>query len=221
MRVASRVGHVDYASFLACIHSSGRLAIGREFDLASDGLEVALRELDKQTRFDGPAGLPDFDPIAAAWGVARLHAACVLFVHRDYEPDVLTAQLLAEFPASLDAPESHYSVDLALRHLPDIWGLARGVAPGDPLMAAMRRLGAQWPLSSVGLTRLGPVDATPLLANAGLRRLYVDRILQRAGQERAEDPDVAAALEAAIGNHRELARAVLGQPREIQPDLPQ
>jgi hypothetical protein len=211
----SRVQHVDYASFLAHIHSSGRLAVGREFGLSTDGLVAALQQLDEIVRIDGPSDLPELDLDAAVWGVARLHAACVLLAHRDHGVEVIEQQMLAACPSAWSAPATHYSVDLSLRHLPDVWRLARGMAPADPLLAALRGLGARWPLSSVGLPQLGDVDSQPVLANAGLRRMYVDRILRREDKERAQDPAVAAAVEAGLGEHREFARSVLAVHDEL------
>jgi hypothetical protein len=143
----SRVQHVDYASFLAHIHSSGRLAVGREFGLSTDGLVAALQQLDEIVRIDGPSDLPELDLDAAVWGVARLHAACVLLAHRDHGVEVIEQQMLAACPSAWSAPATHYSVDLSLRHLPDVWRLARVLGCHN---LAMSILSQSWPTRACG-----------------------------------------------------------------------
>jgi hypothetical protein len=77
---------------------------------------------------------------------------------------------------------------------------------------ALRRFACAWPLSSVGIADLGPLDddAVAVIAgDEGLRRLYVDRILRHDDAKRVEDPRIARAVAAAVGEHREFARSVL------------
>ena len=200
---------MNYATFLSRIHAPERLAVGPHFDLATDGLPQALQQLDEMVRIDGPTELPDYDPAAGAWGVARLHAACVLLAHRDLDAAAIEQHLSVACPHSLQEPATHYSVDLAMRHLPDLWRLARSSSMVPPLAKALRRLAASWPLSSVGIEQLGPVEDSPLLANAGLRRMYVERILRRQDRERTQNPAVPAAVEVGINEHRDFARSVL------------
>jgi hypothetical protein len=77
---------------------------------------------------------------------------------------------------------------------------------------ALRRFACAWPLSSVGIADLGPLDddAVAVIAgDEGLRRLYVDRILRHDDAVRVQDPRIARAVAAAVGEHREFARSVL------------
>ena len=43
-----------------------------------------------------------------------------------------------------------YFVDLTFRYLPDLLQLAKGLAPGDALVAQLKATARQWPLSLVG-----------------------------------------------------------------------
>ncbi|MCB9883924.1 MAG: hypothetical protein H6838_00450 [Planctomycetes bacterium] len=194
--------------FLASLRDPGRVAVLRQTPAPTPELAAQLRALDADERCLFP-GLPDLDMNAAIWSTTVLYSACSLYAHRDLGVEEIGRRLDAPCPSSPRAAATHYSVDLTMRHLPDLVLLARGIAPGDPLLAALRRIGAAWPLSSVGMSGLGAVDAAPVCANGALLQHYVDRILLHRDRSRASDPRVAEAIEAAVGDHRELAAAVL------------
>lgn len=200
---------MDLGQFFLALQGSGRVVVPRSSPPAPGDLPRVLREFEAAVRADAPSGLPEPDFAAATWAVELLHAACRLFVYRDLPADAGEQLLAAPCPAALAASATHYSVDLALRQLPALLQLARGAAPGDPLVAALQALAIHWPLSSVGIPDLGRLDVAPLLADAGLRRYYVDRILRLRDGSRAAEPAVAVAIAAAVGGHRELARGVL------------
>ena len=195
---------MDYGAFLAGVHSSGYLAVDPVFELENGSLVAQLQEFDATVRGDAPAGMPTLDVEAAAAGVRVLHSACVLLAHRELEIDEHQTRLVVQ-GVDLRAPSAHYSVDLALRHLPDVVGLARGRSPGDPLLGALHKVCRVWPLSSVGVELAesvdAPVDASVVVSHQGLRRFYVDRILRRRDRRRATDPSVRGAIQAAIGEH--------------------
>lgn len=197
---------------LAAIEADGRVLVAADFDADPTGLDARLRELDAAVRADGPRDLPALDLEAATWATGRLHAVCVLLVHRQFGAEVVARECTVPCPAPAAATPAaraaqHYSVDLTLRHLPDALRLCRLLAPADPLRDAIHTLLRDWPLSAVGVPDLGPVDPGPLLADPGLRRLYVDRILSR--------DDVDAAL------HEAVRPTVLGAIGEVhQPIAP-
>lgn len=168
-----------------------------------------LCDLDVAVRTDAPPGLPEFVVDTALWAAERLlvgHAAVSAPLAAAVE---LAQRLSLPCPAPAIAAASHYSVDLALRHLPELMRRASALDAADPRLAALRDLARAWPLSSVGVPALGPVAIGPLLQNVGLRRLYVDRILRLDDRDRAADPAIAAALAATVGEHRAFARSVL------------
>jgi len=203
---------MDLGTFLLRLQGSGDVAVGRELPPPpGDALRV-LADVDEVIRIDGPAGLPPFDVTAARWAAERLYAACSLFVHRDLGAADVEAQFTLPCPSDRGLAATHLAVDLTFRHLGELLSQARGVAPGDPLVVALRRFACAWPLSSVGIADLGPLDddAVAVIAgDEGLRRLYVDRILRHDDAKRVQDPRIARAVAAAVGEHREFARSVL------------
>lgn len=203
---------MDLGRFLLRLQGSGDVAVARTLPPPSGDAERVLADFDAAIRLDGPAGLPPHDAAVAKWAAERLYAACALFVHRDLGKDAIAVQFTAPCPGDRDRPATHLAVDLTFRHLRELLALARGVAPADPLVVALRRWAREWPLSSVGIADVGPVDAAAVAAIAadeGLRRLYVDRILRHDDVSRVEDPRIARAIAAAVGEHREFARSVL------------
>lgn len=204
---------MDLGQFLSCLRESGHAKVVRDEAVPAGEVAAVLRRVDADVRLDAPSGLPDLDLPAAIWGAERLYSACALFLYRDLGSDAVLRRLGVVCPSPVARPATHYAVDLSLRHLRELAQLARGVAPDDPLLVALRSLATAWPLSSVGMPDVGAVDPGPLCANAGLFRLYVDRILEQGDQARATDPRVATAIAAAVGEHRELADSFLGAPR--------
>ena len=208
---------MDLGLFLTQLHESGRVQVGRDERIPEGRAPVVLRELYRATCFAGPAGLPEFDPVAALWAAEWFHAACQCFVHRDLGAAEVERRLGSPCPSDRTSPAAHLSVDLTLRHLPDLIGLVRGIAAGDPLLVVMRAVGRDWPLSSVGMQDIGDVDIDPLLRHGGLRVLYVDRVLAAKDAVRAQDERVRRALAGAYGEHMQLAR---GTSREFDSPPP-
>ena len=110
-----------------------------------------------------------------------------------------------------------YSADIAFSYLPDLFQLARGISPDDPLVQAMRELARQWPLSSVGIPILGDVDPAPFIENPCLRELYIERILQRRDRSRLKYPAVRAAIRRAVGAYHDLAPEMMTAISQEEP----
>jgi hypothetical protein len=206
------IAAMSLGEFLARLQESGCVRVVRDEAGPRPGdVERVLREVDAATRLELADGLPALDLPAAVWGVALLYQGCAALTYRDLDAAAVARRLGRACPSSGDAPATHYSVDLALRALPDLFDLARGLAAADPLLGDLRRVGQQWPLSSVGCEGIGGVDAAPLLAAPGLCLLYVDRILRRDDATRLADPHVARAVAAALSGHPELAPAAVAR----------
>lgn len=207
---------MDLDQFLLRLQGSGRVTVGRDRAPEPGDLAAVLRDIDAAVRIDAPAGLPELDLPAAVWAAERLYAACALFVYRDLDAHEVQQRLAVACPSPIDRPSTHYAVDLTFRHLPELVQLARGLSPDDMLVQHLHTLAAAWPLSSVGMRGLGEVEVTPLCANDGLRRLYVDRVLRHDDRARAADPRIARAIAAAVGEHREFAKSVLAVHDALQ-----
>jgi len=205
---------MELTAFLHALQTRRVVTTETHRDVAFSGLDQSLRELDQMVRINGHAELPEFHLAAACWATEELHAVWLALPHPAPESGAPPAPRLT--PCALDraAPSTHYSVDLTMRHLRHLWQQTQGIASAAPLLDALRAMATAWPLSSVGIKGLSDeeiaaMDATPVLANAGLRRMYVDRILRLRDETRTRDPAVAAAVATGIEEHRDFARSVL------------
>jgi hypothetical protein len=168
------------------------------------GLASAIEQLDVHARLDLPGTAPDLAPDVTSWAATMLHRACQFQVYRDVDADEVRRGLALPCPAK-PSPSVCYSGDLVLRHLHEIWSLARGIAQEDPLVEALVELARAWPLSSVGIPNLGKVNVSAFIHHPALRRLYADRIIARQDSSRLDNPEAADAVREAIGAFQEIA----------------
>jgi hypothetical protein len=169
------------------------------------GVTGALEAMDAAARAEVAYGAPPLMMDVARWAAGRLYQACQFLVYRDVEAEAVRAGCAVACPAAAASPAVCYSADLMLRYLPDVYALARGVAREDPLVEGLVSLARAWPLSSVGMAEVGKVDVAAFIGHAGLRRLYVDRIIERNDRSRLDDAAVVAAVREAIGAFPEIA----------------
>ncbi len=165
---------------------------------AAQLLSPYLKELDHADRLASPPGLPPLSLGPGAWAMTRLYEAACCLVFRELDEAAVRRRLSAPCPQSA-SPSTAYSVDLAFRHLPELLDLARGLSEDDCLVTCLRALARNWPLSSVGVPRLGPVECDSFIGNDALKQIYVDRIIETRDFSRLTDPVVAEALRASVG----------------------
>lgn len=171
-----------------------------------------------------------FDEAAARHGAVLLFRAAWCYLHRDTPAREVTRLLHPTPPTPSEnlTAAAQFSADLTLRHLPALHRIALALAPGDPLLAALRSLAAAYPLSSPGFSPdenfppSADPDAWAILQNhAGLRQLFLDRVLAHADRAWMENAAIAAALTHSLGLHaRTLAPhlpADLSHPAFIPP----
>jgi hypothetical protein len=144
---------------------------------------------------------PDFCPPAALWAAEYFYRAVHLTVLRDLDETAIR-KWLRPYPADTD-PEVVYSVDLAFRYLPGLFGLAKGLAPRDLLVEMLRETAVEWGFSTVGMDLNAEPDLTHILAHPALRAAYVDRIIRHKDAKRAADPRVAPLVREAMGGFAE------------------
>lgn len=208
------------ADFLTALWETGQAAVpelssgGKVTFSSADITEATLRlrcyASDERTALPGvPPAVAD---AAAMWGLTAMFAACSLIVHRQQTVDALAVCFDSQM---LDAtsPETVYSVDLALRFLPDVHRLAMMLSESDPLCEVLEDLARRWPLSSVGMTFREPKEQSITVpvgavgawwSNACLRQLYLDRIIEREDVTRLSESCVAQSLRAVMGIHPDL-----------------
>ena len=193
-------------TFLEQLFRNGQVTVppvGTDWEFDADA-ERWVIEFDRAARLSLPGAAPELHPAAAAWAAQRLADACRLAIARDAGAEEIRRVFSEQCPAERSAA-TDYSVDLFFRHLPDLLAWAQRVAANDPLVAALRRLAGEWPLSSVGIADITPHPIDPFIAHAGLRRLYADRIIARRDSSRLADARAAEAVRSALGAHAELA----------------
>jgi hypothetical protein len=177
--------------------------------------EAVLTEFEQRYRLEMPGEAPAFSLPAALWGAEITYLACQCLAFREIDEPELNSRLSRSFAGPRDS-SAHYSVDLTLRVLPDLYHRARSASRNDPLLARLQEWAESWPLSSVGMPEpieenvpARPKDIQAILAHPSLRTLYIDRIMSRKDLSRLCDPRVRELVTAAIGMHEELAPELL------------
>ena len=171
----------------------------------TDELLLAYDRLARaQLAFTAPQFLLD----AARWAAERMYRGCQLLVFRRLDAEAVKSMLGVSCPRPLSA-EAIYSADLALRYVGDLITMARAVAQRDELVAELLRIGHEWPLSSIGVTRIAAdkLNATAvemIMCDRCLRQLYIDRVIARREVSRLEHLGVREGVRAALGMYDDL-----------------
>ncbi|MEK7866319.1 MAG: hypothetical protein AAB434_06515 [Planctomycetota bacterium] len=193
-------------SFLIALIENGKVRVDRPREEAARevlGAEDVLRQMDSHARLEAPGEPPRLSVGAAVWGALTLYRGAQLLVHRDAEADYVRKALAAPCPEKA-SPEAAWSVDLALRYLPDLLSLSRGVAEDDPLVTELARIARDWPLSSVGARGVEARDLSAILDHPSLRRIYLDRVVERRDLSRLGPPRVDEGVRETLGAYPEL-----------------
>ena len=194
-------------SFLASLFDDGRVRAAAPGPLSAEEVRAAegvLARAEQDFRIEFPGEAPAFDPLAGLWGATMFYRAAQFCVYRNVDAGIISEALSASCP-SANTPSAHYSVDLVFRFLPDLAKLAKSASEHDPLLDHLRKLGAQWPLPSVGMANVEPANIDTIANHPGLLALYVDRVLAREDKPRLADPRVRAAAQQVVGAFPELA----------------
>ena len=157
-----------------------------------------LKGLYDRTVWDAPDGLPAFDGEAAMWAACYLYRTIQLVMLRRLGEEEVRQQLADH--TGKRSPAVIYSVDLCFRHLPGLFQLAKGLAPGDILVSRLQEQARLWPFSSVGI-EVEEADVTMIAADPCLRQLYVDRIIQAKDILRARNERIVSFVAESLGEH--------------------
>lgn len=189
--------------FLLDLLNDGHVTLAREllvFNAAEDAdALVLLKDLYYRDRMAMPGIAPEFDGEAALWAARYLYQVCQFILLRDLDAELLQ-QNLTDFPG-VRSVEAIYSADLALRYLPDLFRLASGLSPDDPLVANMRGIAEQWVFSSVGIAGLELSPDAVILGNSCLRQAYIDRVISYRDLSRLKGPAERLLLKEVLGAH--------------------
>lgn len=194
------------APFLKMLAEEGRATVapGPVDDDHTESL-AELTRIDRLAREALALDVPRMSPDVALWAARLFYHLCQFAVYRDLGPEQIAAALVVPAPERL-SPAAAWSADLTLRHLPKLHQLARHLCEADPLLEALREVGMNWPLSSVGLPGLNSANLHhDWLEHPALLRLYVDRITAAKDTSRLAETRVARQLQIDLGIHQELA----------------
>ncbi len=201
---------VTLSEFLNRLFRDGRVRVPRPAGISDTELRAAdgvLSAFEQEYRQELPATPPPPPPLclpAARWAATMLYQACQFVAFRDADEETVARTLAVACPHG-DPAAVHYSVDLTFRYLPGLIKLARSASERDPLLAHLARWAVQWPLSSVGMADVGPLQIGPWARDPCLLGLYVDRVIALRDASRLSDPQVRDAVQQAVGLFPELA----------------
>lgn len=191
------------ADFVGALRSSGCAAVTRgnsafeDLDRAEGELKSCFHEaVEELHATGGPA--PVWHPRAALAAAVFFYRACQALVDRTLPGEDVTALAAALPPAAASSGEA-LSVDLVFRHLPNLHAMARALSEHDPLVRVIESAAARFPLSGIGIRRQAAPAELP--DDPWLRRLFLDRVIERQDEAALAAPSVRAAVVDALGEH--------------------
>jgi len=194
---------VELKQFIQDIIQQGKVTVDGNVTPFSDEDKQAatqrLREYYELQKQELTATVPAFDAPAAIWAAGFLYRAVQLVMLRDLGDDVVN-KLLTPYDGAV-TPEGVLSVDLSFRYLPNLVGLAKGLAPEDVLVKRLHEAAVQWPFSSVGMKVEGDLNIDVILNNACVCRSYIDRIITARDIKRCNNPQVKEYIKEALGDY--------------------
>jgi hypothetical protein len=190
-------------TFLQDLLTTGAVTLlsqSTQFETADEeAAQVLLQAYYWEDVLDLPHAAPAFEAGAAQWAAQFLYRSIQLVLVRELD-EIAIAQQLGDYPGPLTS-EAIYSVDLSFRYLPHLLVLAKGLAPGDALVARLQALARQWPFSFASAeTPVAEAEAA-VLAHPALQQAYVDRIIRGQYRSRANQPHLKPLIQIALGGH--------------------
>jgi hypothetical protein len=197
---------VQLSQFIQDIIQHGKVVVeGNVTPFTDDDIQAAIHRLYgyyEQQKQELTATVPAFDAAAAIWAAGFLYRAVQLVMLRDLGEEAVNG-LLTPYNDVI-SPEAILSVDLSFRYLPNLMGLAKGLAPEDVLVKRLREAAVQWPFSSVGMKMDEELNIDVIMNNTCVRRAYIDRIITARDIKRCNNTQVNEYIQEALGDHRHV-----------------
>ncbi len=191
------------AAFIEDLLEKGKVTVaGQIGDFTEEDLhasEALLSQYYQEDALEMPGTAPEFSPEAALWAARYLYYAVQLAALRDLGEEAVE-QYLQDYAGPL-TPAAIYSVDLTFRYLPDLLHLAKGMAPGDVLVAKLKKTVSRWPFSSVGTESADEAELALILGHPSLQAAYVDRIIREKDAARTGHPQITELIRQALGEY--------------------
>jgi hypothetical protein len=169
-------------------------------DFSNEEKEEAALLLELRHQEDAghmPGLAPGYAPEAALWAAISTYRVSQLLLLRDV-PSGAIPKWLPPYPGAI-GPKEVYSADLCLRYIPQLIGLAKKLAPDDPLLIHLNELSSIWPFSCVGIVENTPQNVAVILTHPSLLQEYVDRVIASKAVASATYPDVRNAIQKSLG----------------------
>lgn len=195
-------GVVQLKQFIQDIIQQGKVVVeGNVTPFTDEDIQAAIQPLHEHyehQKQELTGTVPAFDAAAAIWAAGFLYRAVQLVMLRDLGEEAVN-KLLTPYDGVI-SPEAILSVDLSFRYLPNLVGLAKGLAPEDVLVKRLREAAVQWPFSSVGMKVEGELNIEVIMNNTCVRSAYIDRIISARDIKRCNNTHVNEYIQEALGD---------------------
>jgi len=194
---------LELSNFISSLLADGKVSVKghlisfNDHDLAAS--KKILYEYFKEDILEMPHPAPEFSENAAIWAAEYLYKTTQITVLRDVGEDVINEHL-KPFDGEQNASVI-YSADLMLRYLPQLFELAKGLAPADILVQVLKKTASQWPYSSVGIELNETTDDNLIFEHPSLKYTYIDRIIHAKDSQRSKTEMVARHIREVGGEH--------------------
>jgi hypothetical protein len=182
---------MELTNFIAGLINDGKVKVVPQLQaFEAEDLRLATVHLQQYYEDDiqeMPAAAPSFDENAALWAARYLYTAVQFILLRNLDETTMQEHLLP-YSGEL-TPAAMYSADLTLRYLPDLFDLAKGLSPNDPLVKLMKETAQLWPFSSAGISMSENTDLSVIFSHASLKQTYIDRIITAKDLRKCQQPD--------------------------------
>ncbi len=191
------------SKFILNLTEIGELTLSGDFlPFEQDDLSQSsalLQHLYEADRLEMPLKAPAFNAEAAIWATQYLYRAMQLLLRRSCGEEMVEKEL--EDYTGVLTPAAIYSIDLTLRYLPDLFKLAKGLAPSDILVHKLQSTAAAFPFSSVGIALEEELQEWPILTHSSLRLTYIDRIIEAKDIKRIAQEPLASLVQEQLGDY--------------------
>jgi hypothetical protein len=189
--------------FLSALFGEGKVVVApRVEDFSAEDIRNSaglLKEMYNRELINVPGPAPFFDETGAVWAAIHLYRAIQVSILRHIDGEKVKG--LLEDYKGIVTKETIFSADLTLRYLPQLFLLARQLAPGDVLVECLKHTATCWPLSSVGMDIEPHADLSIITADHCLNTIYIDRVILHGDVKRSGIKEVKDSVRQALGGH--------------------
>ena len=197
---------MELTNFIAGLINEGKVKVVPQMvTFTEEDLQLAtvhLRQYYEDDAQEMPATVPDFDLTAACWAAGYLYRAVQFILLRELDETIMQEYLLPY--EGEHSPAAVYSADLTLRYLPDLFNLAKGLSPHDPLVKQMQETATAWAFSAAAIPLETNPDITVIMSHPSLKQAYIDRIISAKDLRKCRRPECYPLVQEALGSYSDV-----------------